>query len=48
MMIIVLKNGLEIVFKGVDKFDILCGVVLYFVVFDEFQDMKVDIWYKVL
>lgn len=43
-----LRNGSVIECKGADKPDSLRGVGLYFVVLDEFQDMKPDLWTKVL
>lgn len=43
-----LRNGSQIECKGADKPDSLRGVGLYFVVLDEFQDMKPDTWKKVI
>ncbi|KJZ17407.1 terminase [Halomonas sp. S2151] len=45
---IVLKNRTEISLKGADRPDTLRGVALDFVVLDEFQDMKADVWVKVI
>jgi hypothetical protein len=45
---ITLKNGSKIECRGADKPDTLRGVGLYFVVLDEFQDMKIDVWTKVI
>lgn len=47
-MSITLKNGSKIELKGADKPDSLRGVGLHFVVLDEFQDMKPDVWTKVI
>lgn len=47
-MSVTLKNGSKIECKGADKPDSLRGVGLYFVVLDEFQDMKTDVWTKVI
>lgn len=47
-MSITLKNGSKIECKGADKPDTLRGVGLYFVVLDEYQDMKEDVWTKVI
>lgn len=43
-----MKNGSIIECKGADKPDSLRGVGLFFVVLDEFQDMKPDTWTKVI
>lgn len=43
-----LKNGSVIALKGADKPDTLRGVGLDFVVLDEFQDMKEDVWTLVI
>ena len=43
-----LKNGSLIECKGADKPDSLRGVGLYYVVLDEFQDMKPDTWTRVI
>lgn len=43
-----LINGSVIECKGADKPDSLRGVGLYFVVLDEYQDMKPDTWTRVL
>lgn len=43
-----LINGSIIELKGADKPDTLRGVGLFYVVLDEFQDMKEDTWTKVL
>jgi len=45
---VVLKNKTEISLKGADRPDTLRGVALNYVVLDEFQDMKADVWVKVL
>lgn len=47
-MTIRLVNGSVIELKGADKPDTLRGVGLHFLVLDEFQDMKVEVWSKVL
>ncbi|BBI61686.1 hypothetical protein HSBAA_29920 [Vreelandella sulfidaeris] len=41
---ITLRNKTEIALKGADRPDTLRGVALDFVVLDEFQDMKADVW----
>lgn len=43
-----LVNGTIIMLKGADKPDTLRGVGLHFLVIDEFQDVKEDLWFKVL
>lgn len=43
-----LINGSVIECKGADDPDSLRGVGLYYVILDEFQDMKKDVWTKVL
>lgn len=43
-----LINGTVIELKGADKPDTLRGVGLHFVVLDEAQDMKRDVWTKVI
>lgn len=48
LMTIRLKNGSIVECKGADKPDTLRGVGLHFVVLDEFQDMKIDTWVKVI
>lgn len=48
LMLIELKNGTLLECKGADKPDTLRGVGLTLVVLDEFQDMKPDVWNKVL
>lgn len=48
VMQIVLVNGTVIELKGADKPDTLRGVGLHFLVLDEFQDMRPDVWTKVL
>ncbi|WP_051258866.1 phage terminase large subunit family protein [Chitinibacter tainanensis] len=48
MMIIHLVNGTIIELKGADKPDTLRGVGLHFVVLDEFQDIKPEVWETVL
>lgn len=48
MLTIWLRNGTVIQLKGADKEDALRGVGLNFVVLDEFQDMKVAVWKKVI
>ncbi|MGY2462251.1 terminase large subunit domain-containing protein [Vreelandella sulfidaeris] len=45
---ITLRNKTEIALKGADRPDTLRGVALDFVVLDEFQDMKADVWVKVI
>lgn len=45
---IVLRNKTELSLKGADRPDTLRGVALNFVVLDEFQDMKADVWVKVI
>lgn len=45
---IVLRNKTEISLKGADRPDTLRGVALNFVVLDEFQDMKADVWVRVI
>lgn len=45
---VTLKNNSTIECKGADKPDTLRGVGLFFVVLDEFQDMKTDVWTKVI
>lgn len=45
---IVLRNKTELSLKGADRPDTLRGVALDFVVLDEFQDMKADVWVKVI
>lgn len=47
-MTIWLRNGSVIELKGCDKPDALRGVGLHFVVLDEVQDMKEEVWFKVL
>ena len=47
-MSVTLLNDSKIECKGADKPDSLRGVGLYFVVLDEFQDMKTDVWTKVI
>lgn len=47
-MTIRLVNGTIIECKGADNPDTLRGVGLHFVVLDEFQDMKPDVWTTVL
>jgi hypothetical protein len=47
-MWVMLKNKSKIELKGADDPDSLRGVGLYYVVLDEFQDMKPDVWTKVL
>lgn len=42
------KNGSVIQLKGADKEDTLRGVGLNFVVLDEFQDMKIEVWSRVI
>ncbi len=48
MMVIRLINGTIIECKGADKPDTLRGVGLHMVVLDEFQDMKEEVWKKVI
>lgn len=43
-----LVNGSIIECKGADKPDTLRGIGLHYVVLDEFQDMKEDVWKKVI
>lgn len=43
-----LVNGTTIMLKGADKPDTLRGVGLHYLVIDEFQDVKEDLWFKVL
>lgn len=43
-----LINGSMIECKGCDNPDALRGVGLYYVIMDEFQDMKEDVWKKVI
>lgn len=43
-----LVNGSVIACKGADKPDTLRGIGLHFVVLDEFQDMKPNVWKKVI
>ena len=45
---ITLRNGTKIELKGADKPDTLRGVGLHYLVLDEFQDMREDVWKKVL
>lgn len=45
---VTLKNRTEVALKGADRPDTLRGVALDFVVLDEFQDMKADVWVKVI
>ena len=47
-MTVRLVNGTLIECKGADNPDTLRGVGLHYVVLDEFQDMKPDVWTKVL
>lgn len=47
-MTIRLANGSIIGLRGADKPDTLRGVGLHFLVLDEFQDMKPEVWTKVL
>lgn len=47
-MDILLVNGTVISLRGADKGDTLRGVKIHFLVLDEFQDMKPDVWTKVL
>ncbi len=47
-MSITLKNGSKIECKGADSPDSLRGTGLFYVVLDEFQDMKPDVWDLVL
>lgn len=47
-MTIKLLNGTRIELKGADKPDTLRGVGIHFLILDEFQDMKKDVWTKVL
>lgn len=47
-MDIILVNGTVISLRGADKGDTLRGVKIHFLVLDEFQDMKPDVWTKVL
>lgn len=47
-MTIRLVNGSTIGLRGADKPDTLRGVGLHFLVLDEFQDMKPEVWTKVL
>ena len=47
-MTIRLVNGSVIGLRGADKPDTLRGVGLHFLVLDEFQDMKPEVWTKVL
>lgn len=47
-MSVLLINGSKIECKGADDPDSLRGVGLYYVVLDEFQDMKSDVWTKVI
>lgn len=48
VMRIELVNGTVIELKGADKPDTLRGVGLHFIVLDEFQDMKQEVWKTVL
>lgn len=41
---ITLKNGSTIALKGADRPDTLRGVGIHFLVMDEYQDMKPDVW----
>lgn len=45
---IYLVNGSTIILKGADKPDSLRGVGLHFLVLDEFQDMRPEVWTLVL
>lgn len=45
---IYLVNGTTIILKGADKPDSLRGVGLHFLVLDEFQDMRPEVWTQVL
>ncbi|CCG43281.1 phage terminase large subunit family protein [Magnetospirillum molischianum] len=45
---ITLRNGTMISLRGADKPDTLRGVGLHYLVLDEFQDMREDVWKKVL
>ena len=47
-MRVTLVNGVQIQLKGADRPDTLRGVGLTYVVLDEFQDMRPDVWDKVL
>ena len=47
-MSVLLINGSKIECKGADDPDSLRGVGLFFVVLDEYQDMKSDVWTKVI
>ena len=47
-MTIWLVNGTIVELKGADKPDSLRGVGLHYVVLDEFQDMREEVWTKVL
>jgi len=47
-MTIRLVNGSIIECKGADKPDTLRGIGLHYVVLDEFQDMKAEVWSKVI
>lgn len=48
LLIVRLINGSVIELKGADNPDTLRGVGLHFVVLDEAQDMKSDVWTKVI
>lgn len=48
LLFVELINGCEIHLKGADRPDTLRGVGLCFVVLDEFQDMRDDVWETVL
>lgn len=45
---IMLVNGTELSLKGADRPDTLRGVALDHVILDEFQDMKSEVWTKVI
>lgn len=45
---IMLINGTELALRGADRPDTLRGVALDYVILDEFQDMKSEVWTKVI
>jgi predicted phage terminase large subunit-like protein len=46
--VLVLVNGRKIALKGADRPDTLRGVGLYFIVIDEYADIKPDVWEQIL
>jgi phage terminase large subunit-like protein len=46
--VLVLVNGRRIALKGADRPDTLRGVGLYFLVIDEYADIKPDVWEQIL